>query len=409
MFSCLNVEVRPWVWTDLIGIPLSLYVHFPWCVKKCPYCDFNSHAALTTLPERAYVDALIQDFEQQLASLGERTIDSVFIGGGTPSLIAPTEIKRLLTAIRQSERLADRAEITIEANPGALDAGHFDAYLDGGVNRLSIGVQSFNDGLLKKIGRIHSSEEARMAVERAHQAGFKRINIDLMFGLPEQSLEASRLDIERAIELADQYGVSHLSVYQLTIEPNTQFAVTPPPLPDTDMTWAMQEQAQALLRKAGFEQYEVSAYSRNQPCQHNLNYWQFGDYVAIGAGAHGKLSDFNLDDELQIQRYWNHRHPKAYLDAAQASTFMAETKKTLTKDRDFEFLMNALRLKSGFDLSLYAQRTGADEGALLQVLSDFFKQDYLRQSKGRIAPTDKGYRYLDTVLLAVLPDHASGA
>ena len=383
------------------AIPLSLYVHFPWCVKKCPYCDFNSHALRGDLPERAYVDALIQDFQQQSGSLSGRKIQSIFMGGGTPSLISPGEIHRLLDALRSSRCLEPGAEITLEANPGALDESFFPAYLQAGVNRLSIGVQSFHDELLQKIGRIHSAEQALSAISGAQATGFERINVDLMYGLPGQSLQQAGADIEQALAT----GVSHLSVYQLTIEPNTEFAVHAPVLPDSDQYWAMHEQAQNQLKNAGFEQYEVSAYTRGSACQHNLNYWQFGDYLAIGAGAHGKLSHVNLSGGLEINRYWNHRQPKAYLQAAEKGSFCAEIKAVAPHEQDFEFLMNALRLKAGFSLDQYQQYTQGNVQALLRKLSPFLKKNWLYQDGKNISPTEEGYCFLDSMLLEFLPDH----
>ena len=391
----------------LNDIPLSLYIHFPWCVKKCPYCDFNSHTRKGELPEQAYVDALIQDFSQQINNIGQRKIQTIFIGGGTPSLISATQINRLLETLRQSNRLQDDIEITLEANPGAIDASHFDAYLAAGVNRLSIGVQSLNDDSLKQIGRIHSVKDTHQAIERAHTAGFKRINLDIMYGLPEQNLQASKQDIEQAIALSEQYNIRHLSVYQLTIEPNTEFAVRPPKLPDSEQYWDMQLQAQALLQSAEFTQYEVSAYSQEDQCQHNLNYWHFGDYLAIGAGAHGKLSKLDSNDTLVIERYWNHRHPNAYLKASQAASFIAKTKAVPNSDIDFEYLMNALRLKQGFALSDYASRTHHQPKALIDKLSSFIEQGYLESNLQRIWATQKGYQYLDTILVECLPEPAT--
>jgi len=379
-------------------IPLSLYVHFPWCVKKCPYCDFNSHALRDKLPEHAYVDALIQDLHQQIPQLPDRMIQTVFMGGGTPSLISPTEIKRLMEAIKNSWRLAKGAEVTMEANPGTLDEASFEDYLSAGINRLSIGVQSFDNAALKKIGRIHSAEQALSAISRARQAGFNRINLDLMYGLPGQSVEGSRRDIEIAMSQA----VSHLSVYQLTIEPNTEFALHTPRLPGSDQYWAMHEQAQGLLQAAEFEQYEVSAYTKNAACQHNLNYWLFGDYLAIGAGAHGKLSEMDELGEYGIRRYWNHRHPKAYLQAVATGEFVAQDKIVPETERDLEYLMNALRLRSGFELPAYAARTHGDVQALMEKLKPFFMKEWLEQDGETIRATDAGFRYLDSILVECL-------
>ena len=383
----------------MANIPLSLYVHFPWCVKKCPYCDFNSHAVRDELPEHEYVDALIRDFRKQVQTLTGQKIQTVFMGGGTPSLISPAEIQRLLNALRESALLCADAEITLEANPGTLDASYFEAYLAAGVNRLSIGVQSFDDRLLQKIGRIHSSAQAHHAIAGAQAAGFERINLDLMYGLPGQSLRQSGADIKQALAS----GVSHLSVYQLTIEPNTEFAVNTPKLPDADVYWEMHEQAQELLAAAGFAQYEVSAYSKASPSRHNLNYWQFGDYLAIGAGAHGKLSRYDGRGQLQIERYWNHRQPKAYMQSAQSGVFCAQRKSVPAGERDFEFLMNALRLKSGFCLAEYQHRTGCDSADLLMKLRPFIERKWLTETVAGISPTSQGYQFLDSMLLEFLP------
>jgi len=382
-----------------MDIPLSLYVHFPWCVKKCPYCDFNSHTLRTNLPEADYIDALIQDLRQQLDTLQDRRIETVFMGGGTPSLFAPTSIKRLLDALRKSGRFASDAEVTLEANPGTLDETRFEDYLYAGITRLSIGVQSFDDRLLRRIGRIHSAGQALSAIARAKQAGFERINLDLMYGLPGQSIQSSAEDIQQALA----QGVSHLSVYQLTIEPNTEFAVhTPSSLPDSDQYWAMQQQAQERLHRAGFEQYEVSAYTRDSPCRHNLNYWQFGDYLAIGAGAHGKLSTFSESGELLINRYWNHRHPKDYLAAADSKQFLAQSNPVAPRERDLEYLMNALRLRSGFNLSAYSNRTQGSARTLLEKLQPFIRKHWLVYTGDSVRASETGFRFLDSILLECL-------
>jgi len=320
------------------------------------------------------------------------------MGGGTPSLIAPLEIKRLMDSLQASGRLTESAEITLEANPGTLDETHFEDYLGAGINRLSIGVQSFDDALLKAVGRIHSAEQAQHAIARARRAGFERINLDLMYGLPGQSVAASRQDVESAL----LQGVSHLSVYQLTIEPNTEFAVHTPPLPDSDHYWLMHEQAQSLLQTAGFEQYEVSAYAKSSACRHNLNYWQFGDYLAIGAGAHGKLSGLDGAGDFSIRRYWNHRHPKAYLQAAKSGEFAAQSKVVPQKERDFEFLMNALRLRSGFSLTVYACRTQGEPESLLKILKPFFDKGWLQYHGENIRATETGFRFLDSILVECL-------
>jgi putative oxygen-independent coproporphyrinogen III oxidase len=380
------------------AIPLSLYVHFPWCVKKCPYCDFNSHALRGELPTREYIDALIQDLFQQLKKVPDRNIATVFMGGGTPSLIEPKEIGRLMAALESSGRLEKHAEVTLEANPGTLDETYFEDYLHAGVNRLSVGVQSFDDALLQKIGRIHNATQAGAAIQRAKQAGFERINLDLMYALPGQSLDTLRRDLEQALAQC----VEHLSVYQLTIEANTEFAVRPPRLPDSDIAWQMHELVHDLLLQANYGQYEVSAYTRGAACLHNLNYWLFGDYLAIGAGAHGKLSYYDLAGELDVERFWNYRHPKAYMKAAVSGMFAEKTTQVPGAERDFEFLMNALRLREGFELETYVQHTQGDARGLLQTLQPLFDKGWLLREKDRVRTSAIGYRYLDSVLLECL-------
>lgn len=321
------------------------------------------------------------------------------MGGGTPSLIPGEFIQHLLSEIRDSGWLHDTAEITLEANPGAIDEANFHDYLAAGVNRLSIGVQSFSDHHLKKIGRIHQGKDALTALKRAKHAGFKRINVDLMIGLPDQTLADAINDISKAIETK----VEHISMYQLTLEPNTEFALNPPTLPNTDLQWDMQVQAQNLLTQSGYLQYEVSAYSRNAPCEHNTNYWQFGDYIAIGAGAHGKLSEIDSNGHLTIRRYWNHRHPKAYLQAQPTSDYCAKTTIIPTSDINFEFLMNALRLRNGFSFDLYKQRTSGDVENLLHLLQPLQDKNFLAISPTHVSTTDLGQRFLDDVLMHCLP------
>ena len=295
----------------LIPPPLSLYVHLPWCVRKCPYCDFNSHEGKGALPFAGYVDALIRDLDQDLPLVWGRTIHSVFFGGGTPSLFPPEQIDRFLQAASSRLRFAPNLEITLETNPGTAEHGRFDQYRDAGVNRISFGIQSFDDGCLKRLGRIHDSAEAERAVKLAQDAGFDNFNLDLMYALPGQDLAMAEYDLQRAFALQP----THISHYQLTLEPNTMFFARPPQgLPDDDSAWDMQEHCQALLADAGYAQYEVSAYARpGRQCAHNLNYWRFGDYLGIGAGAHGKLT---LGAEQDILRRWKTKHPTVFLAEA---------------------------------------------------------------------------------------------
>ena len=331
-----------------VPIPLSLYVHIPWCVRKCPYCDFNSHALSGSLPERAYVDALLADLEQDLPWVQGREIQSIFIGGGTPSLFSVTAITELLAGLRERLMLAEDLEITLEANPGTVEQQRFCGYRAIGINRLSLGVQSFNPEQLRRLGRIHGRDEALGAFESALAAGFDNINLDLMYGLPAQSLEQALADVSEAIAL----GPAHISHYQLTLEPNTLFHKYPPALPDHDATWAMQLRCQQRLTAAGYRQYEVSAYARaGRRCRHNLNYWEFGDYLGIGAGAHGKLTD---PARGLITRSWKRKNPKDYLQPERIGghTHIAE------EDLGLEFMMNALRLVEGFPSRLFRERTG---------------------------------------------------
>ncbi|MEW5755041.1 MAG: radical SAM family heme chaperone HemW, partial [Pseudomonadota bacterium] len=318
--------------------PLSLYVHIPWCVRKCPYCDFNSHEGRQAIPEQRYIDALLLDLEQDLPRIWGRKVISIFIGGGTPSLFSPEAIDRLLSGIRARLALIPEAEITLEANPGTVEAGKFAEFRAAGINRLSIGIQSFSDYSLQQLGRIHGRKEALAAAEMAHEAGFDNFNLDLMFGLPGQTLKDAGDDVATAIALEP----SHLSYYQLTLEPNTYFHAKPPTLPNEDLIWAIQEQGQTALAEAGFGQYEVSAYARGEArrCRHNLNYWQFGDYLGIGAGAHAKITE---GARQSITRYWKLKQPEAYLEAANAVAFSGGEKELARKDVGIEFMMNALR------------------------------------------------------------------
>lgn len=367
--------------------PLSLYIHVPWCVRKCPYCDFNSHALQGELPESDYLDALLEDLDQDLALVSGRKISTVFIGGGTPSLLSGAFYQALFGRLREKLALAVDAEITLEANPGTLEAGRFEAFRKAGINRLSIGVQSFDPDHLTVLGRIHDSDSAHRAIQTARQAGFDNFNIDLMHGLPGQTPEQAVRDLEAALA----YEPPHLSWYQLTLEPNTEFYSRPPSLPDDDRLWDIYQQGARFLRAHGYRDYEVSAWCRNnRASRHNLNYWTFGDYLALGAGAHGKVSFA----DGRIQRYWKTRQPEAYLNRIGSRT--AGTAEIEPDERPLEFLMNALRLSEGVDETLFLQRTGLPLATVGVKLDQLRKEGLLE--KGRLQATDLGQRYLNSLL-----------
>jgi oxygen-independent coproporphyrinogen-3 oxidase len=373
--------------------PLGLYIHVPWCVRKCPYCDFNSHELRSELPEHEYVDALIADLEQFLPRIWGRPVYSIFFGGGTPSLLSPHAVETLLQAVRARVRLDAAAEVTLEANPGTAEAGHFEGYRQAGVNRLSIGVQSFADTRLKALGRIHDAAQARRAVELA-QRHFDNINIDLMYALPGQCEQDALDDIEAALAL----GPAHLSAYHLTIEPNTLFYRFPPAVPDDDTAAGMQESIEARLALAGYENYETSAFARpNHRCAHNLNYWRFGDYVGIGAGAHSKLS---FPD--RIVRESKLKHPRNYMAQAAVGAIQ-ESHEVALRDLPFEFMMNALRLTRGFPLRLYEERTGLALTGILPVLEAAERDGLIERDHLEIRPSLRGRRFLNDVLQRFLP------
>ena len=378
--------------------PLALYIHFPWCIQKCPYCDFNSHELKSDLNEKAYIDALIRDLEQELPSFWGRSISSIFMGGGTPSLFSPESIDRLLSALRARLTFAPNIEITMEANPGTIELGKFNEFNHAGINRLSIGIQSFNDDKLKSLGRIHGRKEAIRAAEFAHDAGFNSFNLDLMYGLPRQSLSEAIDDIETAIALEPK----HLSHYQLTIEPNTFFHHQPPTVPDDDHIWDMQEACQTRLANKGYAQYEISAYAKDDfQCQHNLNYWQFGDYLGIGAGAHGKLTNA---PEQKIYRSWKVKQPKDYLNNAATEQRIAG-EKILTRDEaSFEFMMNALRLNKGFATEIFQQHTGLPISIIEKQLKQAEEKELITWDIKHIKPTAKGRQYLNTLLELFIPE-----
>jgi len=377
--------------------PLSLYVHLPWCVRKCPYCDFNSHEGRGALPFAAYVDALIADLDHDLPLAWGRTVHSVFFGGGTPSLFPAAAIDAFLQAASARLRFAPGLEITLEANPGTAEHGRFEEYRAAGVNRISFGIQTFDDVVLKRLGRIHDSAEAEAAVKLAQDAGYDNFNLDLMYALPQQSLAMAERDIERAFALQP----THISHYQLTLEPNTVFAAKPPAdLPDEDAAWDMQEHCQALLADAGYAQYEVSAYARpGRQCAHNLNYWRFGDYLGIGAGAHGKLT---LGAEQAVLRRWKHKHPAAYLAAAGSAAAIGGDDYIAPERRPFEYMLNALRLVDGFALAQFEASTGLSRTAIETALGTARTHGWLDVEADHVRPTALGRRFGNDVIALFL-------
>ena len=372
--------------------PLALYIHFPWCEKKCPYCDFNSHqiregVGKDGFDEKRYINALIADLETELPNIWGRQVHTIFIGGGTPSLISPAGMDNLLSAIRARLNLDPAAEITMEANPGSIEAEKFAAYAKCGINRVSIGVQSFQDEQLKALGRIHTSTEAKRAIEIALQH-FPAVNLDLMYGLPNQTLAAAKNDIDTALS----FQTPHLSLYNLTLEPNTYFANFPPKLPSEDEIDLMFEQNLALLTEAGYQRYEVSAYAKkDQECKHNLNYWRFGDYIGIGAGAHGKISFPN-----KITRQVRERHPETYMSALENQGHaLIESKEINAEDLPFEFMLNALRLTGGVDTASFSERTGLPLRVISKALQEASQKGLLDENPKYLKPTALGLRYLN--------------
>lgn len=370
--------------------PLSLYVHLPWCVRKCPYCDFNSHSAGEGAPVERYVNALLKDLEREAQRTGSRTIETVFLGGGTPSLFPPEEVHRLLKGATALFDITETAEVTMEANPGTVEFGSPAGYREAGVNRLSIGAQSFDDYALRRLGRIHSSDDIRTVVEQIRIAGFDNFNLDLMHGLPGQTLETAAADVRAAIELRP----THLSWYQLTLEPNTVFYACPPEdLPDEESAYEIQDAGGALLREAGFEQYEVSAWAtdKSRRCLHNLNYWQFGDYLGVGAGAHGKFSD-----EQGVRRNRKPANPLQYMLAMEQDADTGQPDSVTGDDLVFEFMLNALRLNDGFPETAFVERTGLQAGALASAASGAIdKRLIVRRDDATWAPTELGRRFLN--------------
>ena len=375
--------------------PLSLYIHLPWCIKKCPYCDFNSHEMRQAeLPEQRYIDALMADLEAALPLVWGRTIHTIFIGGGTPSLFSPDAIDRLLGGIRARLRLAPDCEITLEANPGTFEKNRFKAFRAAGVNRLSIGVQSFNDDYLKALGRVHDRAQALAAVEEAAQA-FETFNLDIMYALPGQTLGDLKQDMATALSLSP----SHISIYQLTIEPNTYFAKFPPVVPEEDTAYDMLDLITDLTGEAGLHRYEVSAYARDgHRCAHNLNYWQFGDYLGLGAGAHSKLSFAH-----RVVRQVRFREPRLYMEKALAGQCLAQDVDVSRADLPFEYMLNALRLKDGFGLQQFCERTGLAMTAIQHGLEEAERKGLLERDFSRVRPTVRGYDFLNDLQALFLP------
>jgi len=370
-------------------LPLSLYAHLPWCVQKCPYCDFNSHKAGDSPPKQRYIDALLKDLDRETERAGGRAIDSIFLGGGTPSLFSPDEIGRLLDGVTKRFPVASDVEVTMEANPGTVEFGSPAAYREVGVNRLSIGAQSFDDDALQRLGRIHSSDDIRRTVDDVVAAGFNNFNIDLMHGLPGQTIEAAVADIEAATAL----GPTHISWYQLTLEPNTVFYARPPErLPDEELEWEIQDAGAEQLQALGYEQYEVSAWAKNgERCRHNVNYWLFGDYLAAGAGAHGKVSGAE-----GVLRYRKPANPLQYMLAMEAGGGATESGILTDDDLVFEFMLNALRLIDGFPEALFVERTGLSTGQLAAAMSRPLEQGLVeREVDGTWRPTALGGRFLN--------------
>jgi oxygen-independent coproporphyrinogen-3 oxidase len=377
--------------------PLSLYVHMPWCVRKCPYCDFNSHTAPDELPAEEYIQALVADLEQDLPLIWGRPVQSVFFGGGTPSLFSADHIATFLSSVRALLDLRPDVEITLEANPGTVERDSFTAYAQGGVNRVSLGVQSFDDELLKRIGRIHGRQEIERSLQSLHSAGMSNFNIDLMFALPGQSLAQSGRDIELAIKA----GPAHVSFYQLTIEPNTAFAAQPPGLPADDLAWDMQQAGLDTLQSNAYRQYEISAFAlADKQSRHNMNYWRYGDFLAVGAGAHGKIT---MAAEGRVQRFAKHRHPKRYLQGLKTGDWRAETRYLNEEELVFEFFLNQLRLKQGVRIEDFEARTGLAWTIVESRVQKAVEKGLLVTQHGYVSPTLLGWRFVNDIQQMFLP------
>ncbi len=378
--------------------PLSLYIHLPWCLHKCAYCDFNSHATkLNQFPEIKYVEALITDLHQHIDQIKDREIKSIFIGGGTPSLFSPDSIGKLLLSCKQSFTISDQCEITLETNPGTFEYQKFSEFLSAGINRISIGAQSFSDRHLSALGRIHNASEAAHAIETAKSIGFENINVDLMFALPDQSIDDAITDVKFACQLP----VNHISYYQLTLEPNTIFHRFPPNIPDNDVSWEIQSNGIELLAEAGFSRYEVSAYSsKNSECVHNMNYWNFGDYLGIGAGAHSKITTNN-----NVDRFQKSRQPESYMQAIGSDTHIVQHRALDPEDLIFEFMLNSLRLVEGFTVNTFISATGVDWNVIEPKIMSLVDQQWLVVDKDQVKTTPLGYRFLDEVVEKFLPSN----
>lgn len=378
----------------LLAPPLSLYAHLPWCVRKCPYCDFNSHVAPRDLPQQDYVDALLADLDLDLPNTGGRALVSIFFGGGTPSLFSPEEIARFVAGVRARIDCAEDMEVTLEANPGTIEHGRFRGYRDAGITRVSLGAQTFDPAQLKALGRIHTSGDIARAVDELIQAGIENFNLDLMYALPQQTCAEAIADIEAAITLRP----AHISHYQLTLEPGTVFYHRPPPLPDQDLSWDMQMECQALLASHGYAQYEVSAYAQpGRRCAHNLNYWRFGDYLGLGAGAHGKLTHAGC-----IERTVRCKQPRDYL--SRSAVGRLTERRQVGEEVAFEFMLNALRLLDGFDLGQFEQYTGLDRAKVVPGLGEAERRGLLSTEDGNLyRPTELGARFLNDLQASFLP------
>ena len=393
--TAANAYLQPGILNLTVLPPLSLYIHFPWCVRKCPYCDFNSHEVKGSFPEDEYLAALRLDLEQALPLVWGRKIHTIFIGGGTPSLLSATGLDRLLSDVRTLLPLDGNAEITMEANPGTFEAEKFKSYRASGINRLSIGIQSFNSIHLQALGRIHDGDQARRAIDIA-QANFDNFNLDLMYALPSQTLIEAQADVATAIAFAPP----HLSLYHLTLEPNTYFAKHPPAVPDDDASAEMQDMIQQQTSAAGYTHYEVSAYAQpSRQARHNLNYWQFGDYLGIGAGAHTKLSFPH-----RVVRQARYKQPKAYMQHVQAGSPVQEEAEIGRADLGFEFMLNALRLNQGFEVQLFAERTGLTINAIEKPLNEAEAKGLLYRDHRLIKPTELGRRFLNDLQQLFLVD-----
>jgi oxygen-independent coproporphyrinogen-3 oxidase len=377
--------------------PLSLYVHMPWCVQKCPYCDFNSHAAPENMPAEEYIRALVADLEQDLPMVWGRPVQSIYFGGGTPSLFSADQIAWFLSQVRARLALSPAIEITLEANPGTIEHDSFSAYAQAGINRVSLGVQSFDDEVLKRLGRIHGRREIEQSLQSLCSAGLSNFNIDLMYALPGQNPSESRRDIELAINAKP----AHISFYQLTIEPNTAFAAQPPQLPKEDSAWDMQQTGMDVLAAAAFEQYEISAFAQaNMQCRHNVNYWRYGDFLAIGAGAHGKLT---MPADGEVWRYAKHRHPGRYLKGLTNGDWLAEKRLLAPDELVFEFFLNQLRLKQGVTIDDFSLRTGLSWEVVESRVQQAIDKGLLEIDQGHVKATGLGWKFVDDIQQMFLP------